>query len=233
VLPGGTTTVTEDTGCERSTYSLKGERQPGSGPGSGLYISPGDGPNPAGATDAEFRDRIVAALEELTTATGCGYTSDLVNIDYWVNPQTSYETDFKVNSNGNHVCAGFYDTDGVSTIDAGNIDKAGTDPIAVACTWSAVPNGSIVESDIRFNVDDYDWTLRPAGDSCDRDRRYDVRMVLTHELGHSYGMRDLGPTSAAGSASDKYLTMYEAGFVCRSWGRSLGKGDILGMRAMY
>jgi hypothetical protein len=231
LIAGGSTPDGTDTGCSRDTYKLSGEYQPGSGSGSGLYVSPGDGSNPAGATDAEFRDRIVAALDEITTATGCGYTSDTVNIDYTVNPETIYETDFVVNSNGNHVCAGYFDTDGVSTIDAGNLDDPGADAVGKACVWYAAPNGPILESDIRLNISNYNFTLSPGASSCSND--YDLRSVLTHELGHSYGLSDIGPDYSVGTTADKYLTMYQSSFTCRSWARSLGKGDILALKALY
>lgn len=197
-----------DTGCDRSTYDLNGKKQPGSGPGSGLYISPGDGGNPAGATDAEFRDRIVAALNELTSAAGCGYY-DQIDIDYWVNPQTTYETDFTVNGDGNTVCAGYFGTDGVSTIDGGDITKPGSDPVALTCTWTATGSGNILEADVRLNTHDYNFTMTPNAASCNNSA-YDLRSVLTHELGHAFGMADIGPSKSVGTTADRYLTMYES-----------------------
>lgn len=227
--PGGATG--DDAGCERDTYRLNGKRQPGSGPGSGLYISPGDGGNPAAATDAEFRDRIVAALTELTTATGCGYATDVVDIDFQVNAQTTYETDFVLNGDGNSVCAGYSDTDGWSTVDGGDLNKSGTDPVAAACTWTGLGSGTNFEADIRLNTNDYNFTLLPGGAACNND--YDLRSVLTHEFGHAYGLGDIGPNYSVGTTADRHLTMYGSSFTCKSFARSLGKGDILAMRALY
>lgn len=113
--------------------------------------------------------------------------------------------------------------DGVNVIDVGSVEELGC-PGALACTltWSSVDNpGVTIESDMRFDRS-YPWSR--SG----RRGRYDIRSVATHEAGHSMvGLNDLY------SRKDQWLTMY--GYVDRgkTRKRSLGRGDVLGLRAVY
>jgi hypothetical protein len=96
------------------------------------------------------------------------------------------------------------------------------DYLAIACTWFS--NGVALEADIRLNRGDYRWyTSKPAGCS----GRFDIRSVMTHERGHSFGV---GHVSEATHPS---LTMSESLEPCDNSARTLGLGDVRALRAIY
>ncbi|MET7290619.1 hypothetical protein ABZS79_00415 [Streptomyces griseoloalbus] len=55
---------------------------------------------------------------------------------------------------------------------------------------------------------------------------YDVRCVGTHEAGHVFGLKD-----NYGSHSNP--TMYGSSIECSTRARTLGKGDVLGLRSIH
>lgn len=90
------------------------------------------------------------------------------------------------------------------------------------CTYF-VATGDIVECDIEFNRDvDWGGLLSPGGTIA-----YDVQNAATHEFGHVLG---LGHVPAPGAAA---LTMAPTAAAGETLKRSLGAGDILGVRALY
>ncbi|GAA2822942.1 hypothetical protein GCM10010522_45800 [Kribbella solani] len=125
-----------------------------------------------------------------------------------------------------------------SVIDEGDLPGGFLEAtLAWTCTWSETRHGvtRAVEADIRLNSADYNWTYDPANDpKCqpaqppDQDRwRYDVESVVTHEMGHVYGLVNLS------AIEDLNLTMYPGVRRCTGHMRTLGRGDVLGMRALY
>lgn len=109
--------------------------------------------------------------------------------------------------------------------------------LAWTCTWAETHHGvtMAVSADIRMNGSDYNWTYHPTEDpACDpafppdpQRWRYDVESVLTHEVGHVYGLVNLS------AAEDVNQTMFPGIRRCSGHMRSLGRGDVLGMRALY
>lgn len=79
------------------------------------------------------------------------------------------------------------------------------------------------EADVRFNTYDHDFTDKPTS-SCSN--KFDIRSVGTHEAGHVFGLKDIA------GAHDN-LTMYESSIRCSTRARTLGKGDVLGLRSIY
>jgi hypothetical protein len=146
------------------------------------------------------------------------------------------------NERGNFVYADGQTTcgtsDGRNVIDAGDLPGGFLEAtLAWTCTWAETRHGvtMAVSADIRMNDTDYKWTYDPADDpACqpalppDQDRwRYDVESVLTHEIGHVYGLVNLS------AAEDVNLTMYPGVRRCTGHMRTLGRGDVLGLRALY
>ncbi|MBT2401989.1 matrixin family metalloprotease [Streptomyces sp. ISL-100] len=96
----------------------------------------------------------------------------------------------------------------------------------MACTWSWSSPGiknDLREADVRFNTTDFDFTNNPTSSCRNKD---DIRSVGTHEAGHVFGMGHV----ATGHSN---LTMYTNSFTCSTKARTLGKGDVLGLRSIY
>jgi hypothetical protein len=115
--------------------------------------------------------------------------------------------------NGN---AGTYD--GVNQLEWEFIGTGST--VAVTTTWSYRGSGEAVESDGQYNTY-YPWSTSGASNAMD------AESVIQHETGHTAGLNH-----PSGSGIE-CLTMYA--YVNYGWthGRTLGDGDILGVRAIY
>lgn len=143
---------------------------------------------------------------------------------------------------GNFVYADGQTTCGASdhqnVIDEGDLPGGFLDAtLAWTCTWAETHHGvtMAVSADIRMNSGDYNWTYNPNDDpACDpalppdpQRWRYDVESVLTHEVGHVFGLVNLS------EAEDINQTMFPGIRRCSGHMRTLGRGDVLGMRALY
>lgn len=108
--------------------------------------------------------------------------------------------------------------DGVNQIAWSLIGASST--VAVTTTWSYRGSGIAVESDGQYNTY-YPWATNGASNAMD------VESVTQHETGHTYGLNH-----PSGSGID-CLSMYA--YVNYGWthGRTLGDGDILGIKAIY
>ena len=115
-------------------------------------------------------------------------------------------------------------SDGRSVVGFG--DLPGSDTGAV-CVFSWIQNGPnrVSSADIRLNKEDVRWTARVTG-SCSR--AYDVQSTITHERGHHFGLGEASPSRHPS------LTMNsETGGPCRTFKRTLGKGDAIGLNRKY
>ena len=92
-------------------------------------------------------------------------------------------------------------------------------PGALACTTDYYnPNPWFNETDQIFNNTATFTNVGATG-------AYDYQSVATHESGHSLGLDHAN--------SSIYLTMYHAAFTDTTRARSLARGDVLGLRAVY
>jgi hypothetical protein len=91
----------------------------------------------------------------------------------------------------------------------------------VTTTWYNRATHAAVESDGQYNTH-YPWSTTGAAGAMD------VLDIATHEIGHTFG---LNHPKGAGAIS--CLTMYAYANLGETQKRTLGDGDILGIRAVY
>jgi len=153
-------------------------------------------------------------------------------IDYYVNPANGYGLSrtkiintimASANAWDQRTSFNVFSYEGTTSRTAGRRDGYNTiswgiyyaDAIAVTYIWT---NGTeIVETDCRLNTY-YAWSLTGGSG------RMDVQSIMTHEFGHWCGLKDLYDNA------DYWLTMYAYSDYGQTWRRSLGIGDIMGLR---
>ncbi|MFF3849425.1 matrixin family metalloprotease [Streptomyces sp. NPDC002328] len=177
----------------------------------------GDDALPGNVSAAEAHRAFDGAIGTITgTRNKCGF-GDVVAARSKYHGRTHHEADIDQQAR----CVS---RDHVSVWDAGVLSPG---VVATTCSWSrAMPNGQpdwLKEADVRFNTRDYTFTNNPAGDC---KNAYDIRSVATHEAGHVFGLAHVGSGHEA-------QTMYTNSFACTTGARTLGRGDVLGLRALY
>jgi hypothetical protein len=111
-------------------------------------------------------------------------------------------------------------SDGISVVSFGDLPD---DVVAVTCTYS--DRGDIWQSDVLLSDDPGVFTLDPHG-TCTES--FDLQAVMTHERGHSFGLGHVPETPGADE-----LTMSSFMGRCDASARTLGVGDVLGLRQIY
>jgi hypothetical protein len=138
------------------------------------------------------------------TRNNCGY-GDQDNIT------SSYRGDFRGSI---HTIP-----DGRSMVDFGRLDATCGSAVTLACTWTfSGADGRIVETDQRYGST-WRWSVHGSPGT------YDVESAAAHETGHSIG---LGHANAS-----PYLTMYHQICAGCTRARTLARGDVRGLRALY
>jgi Matrixin len=129
---------------------------------------------------------------------------------------------FGPGSNDSNYDAVTSNVDNRNGAEFGSIADAGV--IAVTYTWGIFggpPQGrELVEWDMIFDVDDFDWSTSGAANAMD------FRNIDTHELGHAMG---LGHPSS--TCTDE--TMYAFASLGETKKRDLNPGDIAGINGLY
>ena len=114
--------------------------------------------------------------------------------------------------------------DGYYMVDFGNLP---TGRVAQACwygTQTAQGWYETSDSDIKFSSG-VAWYIGNTTLSCVD--KFSIESVMSHEAGHAFGMGHVSESTSA------HLTMSERTTTCDTSARTLGSGDILGMRALY
>ena len=216
--PAATTSHPE---CNQSAYETNDLKEYGTW---NYWV--GDGAYPAAATLTQFANVTQRGVSHVVNAyTNCS-TRVTNGAKASFKGDTTYEGDF-VTSDGATGCAGGASTDGVSTVDAGNLDKHGSPPVAKTCWWTVPMPGvknDLIEADIRFNTANFDFTLNGDG-SCSRKK--DLESVMTHQVGHVFGLAHVSQTDYP------WMTMSVTVADCDNSQRTLGLGDMKGLASIY
>ncbi len=198
--------------CSDGTYATKDQKEYGT---YNWYI--GDGGLPGGLSKSDALWTFYEALDNITeSSNNCGYTDQVGAHQANFLDYTSYEADINTSSQ----CTS---RDGLSTWDAGDLKDT---VVATTCAWTWPTPGvknDLREADTRFNTHDNDFTNKPTA-SCSN--KYDIRSVGTHEAGHIFGLKDI-------TGAHNNLTMFGSSIECSTRARTLGKGDVLGLRSIY
>ncbi|MDQ1012900.1 hypothetical protein QFZ82_007385 [Streptomyces sp. V4I23] len=175
----------------------------------------GDGGMPAGMSQSQAATSFADAINNITGSyNDCGL-ADEVGASASYQGTTTYEAD--IDSSGN--CTAYDDR---STWDAGDLPST---TVAIACSFYWAVTYDLFEADVRFNTTDFDFT-NDVTVGCLAE--YDVRSVGTHEAGHVFGLGHV-PVDITHAE----LTMYPSSFLCSEEARTLGYGDVLGLRKKY
>lgn len=164
-------------------------------------------------------DNVEAALTQAArnitqSRNSCGM-SDLVGVTQSYRGRTGKPTQIGADAS----CSGT--GDGQNTVGFGDLPDG---VLGLACVFYD-GDGKVVEADIRLNkVESHWYAVKPS--SCSG--RYSVEGVATHEFGHVFGLGHVGESGHGN------LTMSpQINGPCQSTEASLGRGDVLGLRALY
>jgi hypothetical protein len=117
------------------------------------------------------------------------------------------------------TCSGFLS--GTSVANFQNLTNP--NDLAVTCTYPA--SGAASESDVSFNKNSTSWVVGDGGAGCNN--QFSLKGIATHESGHTFGLVDLDPNLHGN------LTMAGSGAPCTLAKYTLGRGDVLGIDALY
>lgn len=203
-----------DHGCEQSAYTPREAVQRDSFTWVLNVDSVPAYLDPAGVAEAAQK----ATLTVARAHSACLPTGDGADV-----PPTIYAgpTRRHANVTVDTACFTPENSDGVSVVSFGPLPE---DVVALACTYSE--RGDIWQSDILLNDGWGVFTLDPDDEGCVDS--FDLQSVLTHERGHSFGLGH-PPENAEGND----LTMSPFMDRCDSRPRTLGRGDVLGLMALY
>lgn len=197
-----------------------------------LLIGSGKNPNTANYDIFEYTDRYLPNLPVTYYVNPSGSMLPAPNIVVVV--KASFETwDNAVDATEKKIEL-FNDNVQLTTLQGNKYDgknvvswgKLGNGILAVCYTWYYPTTGAIVEFGIVFNTR-YSWGIDPDGEGGITITTYDIQNIGTHEAGHTLCLGDLYSSVA------QELTMYGYGARGENKKRSLGYGDIHGVRYVY
>lgn len=97
--------------------------------------------------------------------------------------------------------------------------------VAYTTTWADGVTGRIIEADLVFNLDHAFAAVPTPAATCEATRRYDVRAVTTHEIGHFFGLAE--------DLDDPTATMWITTRPCDPYKRALYGGDLTAIASLY
>ncbi len=172
------------------------------------------GSTPSSMSKDSVESKLRRAANNITySRNSCGL-ADKVEIDNVYDGRTQKAPGVRANG----TCT---TTDGMNSVGFGDLPEG---VLGVACTWYD-GNNHAIESDVRFNKVDHRWyAVKPS--SCSG--RYSLEAVATHEFGHVFGLGHVGESGHGN------LTMSpQVNGTCQKSEATLGRGDVIGLRAKY
>ncbi len=192
--------------CEDRAFSFIGGRW-----GHAVHWTFDSASTPTGLTVAAAEAALVKSFNNITTARNdCGMP-DKVDAKNVYDGRAARAP----NINKSAQCAG---SDGKNEVGFGRLPPG---VLAVTCTRAF--GGFIVEADIRISTR-FDWAATVAG--CFNQEL--IEPTITHEVGHVFGLGHVGekrhPLMTMSTQSDG---------PCNDAASTLGRGDVLGLQALY
>lgn len=171
---------------------------------------------PSELTASSSIDSIRAAIGNITGADNdCGISDDV-----------SASSSYGGTAGGSSSVQGSSCTaaDGKSLVNFGDLDS---DVLAAACSSYYTDRNPyrFYTGDIKINKGDFTWSTRGAAVGCAG--VYDLQAVVTHEWGHIFGLAHVS------ESKHPMLTMSTQISPCDNSPRTLGLGDIRGLKARY
>jgi len=170
------------------------------------------------------RSRVVRAIQQATETVARAQTPcPIDDTDQATLPVAIYSgpTRRHANVTPDVQCFPSSRSDGISVVSFGTLPA---DVVAVTCTYRH--RGDIWQSDVLLNDNPGAFTLDPGDGLCVDS--YDLQAVMTHERGHSFGLGHVPE-----SPGTDELTMSSFMDRCDASARTLGVGDVLGLRRIY
>jgi len=206
--PARTAATTVDAGCLDFTYALAAWRLPKSF--SWYY-------NPQGAPASVASTALTAIRGGSWTLFNagfrCGSTSPLSVTETYVGSSTK-----KAQVSETATCTG---NDNVSVVSWGTLPS---NVLAYTCVYYSTASKTVIGSDVLIDNKYHQWfTTMPA--SCSN--MFDLQSVMVHERGHTAGLAHVDQVLRSA------LTMSPKTPPCNTTRRTLGAGEVAGLKAMY
>jgi hypothetical protein len=199
--------------CDDEAYNKHGHKEPD----LFQWFFNRDTTPTAQITKDEAQGALRAAITNITHSEGC-------NMADQVNATSSFQGNTNVRANIANGSGACLEQDRDNVADFGDLPA----PLYGKACWEVFPipfaDDDLTDGDIRLDKTGTDWTVTP-GTGCSND--YDVEGSATHEWGHIFGLAHVAEDTHGN------LTMSTHEDSCDASQRSLGRGDILGLRDLY
>jgi hypothetical protein len=178
-------------------------------PGDGRLELAGNPVNSSGLSEREVADAVIRGLQRWEKAGG-----GRLGFDYWQGTSADYEVNGSFNGQSSFYFA----------------SRAPRDPnlsanvLGLTQVWYDTRSGAILETDIVLNDRDFTFSTDPrdtSGSAVGGRGRVYIENVLTHELGHAFGLSHSGTMQA----SMLFMESPEQAH--------LGCDELVGVRALY